>query len=355
MSEQPSGEKTEDASPKRKLDAKKNGQVAKSQDLVGATVTIVLIASLPGLVSTIGQGFIQTIRSSFSNIPTEVSFGRIGQSVYDAASPALPGLSFLLLLAIGVGVFTTVAQTGFNVSFKSVTPSFEKINPMAGFKRLFSKRTLMEGAKSFAKFLLFGWIAYTAIASNWDVLGNLSQYPASIALAKVGEVMRGVGMKIAMVWGVIAIIDYVFQKKSMDKQLKMTKEEVKQEHKDSEGSPEVKAARYQRRRQLMKQRVRDAVRTADVVVTNPTHFAVALKYDPEKNAAPIVVAKGADVLAAKIKEFAKEDRIPIVPNIRLARALYKQCEVGDTVPRELFAAVAEVLAHVYKILGRMKK
>lgn len=354
MSEE-AGERTEDASPRRKQEAKKNGQVAKSQDLVGATVTIVLIASLPGLVSTIGQGFVQTIRSSFSNIPTEASFGRLGQAVYDAGSPALPGLSFLLLLALGVGVFTTVAQTGFNVSFKAITPSFQKIDPMSGAKRLFSKRSLMEGAKSFAKFLLFGWIAYSAISQNWEVLGNLSSLPAAGALAKVGEVMRGVGMKIAMVWTVIAIIDYVFQKKSNDKQMKMTKDEVKREHKESEGSPEVKAARYQRRRQLMKQRVRDAVRTADVVVTNPTHFAVALKYDPEKNAAPIVVAKGADVLAAKIREFAKEDRIPIVPNVRLARALYKQCEVGDTVPRELFAAVAEVLAHVYKVLGRIKK
>lgn len=354
MAEQ-TGEKTEDASPRRKQEARKNGQVAKSQDLVGATVTIVLIAALPGLVSTMGKGFLQTVRSSFYNLPTDASFGRVGQAVHDAAMPALPGLGLLLVLALSVGVVTTVAQTGFNVSVKAITPSFQKIDPMSGMKRLFSKKSLMEGAKSFVKFLLFGWIAWQAISQNWDILGNLSRLPAALALAQVGEIMRGVGMKVAMVWGVVAIVDYFFQKKSHDKELKMTKEEVKQEFKDAEGSAEIKAARYQRRRQLMKQRVRDAVRTADVVVTNPTHFAVALKYDPEKNAAPIVVAKGADVLAAKIKEFAKEDRIPIVPNIRLARALYKQCEVGDTVPRELFAAVAEVLAHVYKILGRIKK
>jgi flagellar biosynthetic protein FlhB len=349
------GEKTEDASPKRKQEAKKNGQVAKSQDLVGATVTVVLIASLPGLVATIGKGFLQAVRSSFANLSTDLSFGRMGQALHDAAMPALPSLLMLLVLAAAIGVVTTVAQTGFNISFKSITPDLKKIDPMSGAKRLFSKKSLMEGAKSLAKFVLFGWIAYGAISQNWEVLGNLSRLPASLALAQVGEIMRGVGLKIAMVWGVVAILDYFFQKKSHDKELKMTKEEVKQEFKESEGSPEVKAARYQRRRQLMKQRVRDAVRTADVVVTNPTHFAVAIKYDPEKHAAPIVVAKGADVLAAKIKEFAKEDRIPIVPNIRLARALYKQCEVGDTVPRELFSAVAEVLAHVYKILGRIKK
>ncbi|MGV3613907.1 MAG: flagellar biosynthesis protein FlhB [Fimbriimonas sp.] len=347
-------EKTEDASPRRKQEARRDGNVAKSQDLVGATVTIALIASLPGIVSTVGQGFLQSVRASFTNLPTDGSFGHMGQAFWRALSPALPGVGYLLALAAGVGLVTTVAQTGFNISFKHVTPSFQKIDPMSGAKRMFSKRSLMEGAKAFVKFLLFGWIAYSAIAGNWEMLGSLSGLPPLGALAKIGELMRGVAMKVGMVWVVLAIVDYVFQKKQHDKQLKMTKDEVKREHKESEGSPEIKAARYQRRRKLMKQRVRDAVRTADVIVTNPTHFAVALKYDPEKNAAPIVVAKGVDVMAAKIREFAKEDRTPIVPNPRLARALYRQCEIGDPVPRELFAAVAEVLAYVYKVLKRVK-
>jgi flagellar biosynthetic protein FlhB len=347
-------ERTEDASPRRKQQARKDGQVAKSQDLVGATVTIVLVAALPGLVGTLGRGFLETVRGSFSSLPTDVAPSSLGRAFANATLPAAPGLLYLLLIPVGVGVVATVAQTGFLVSAKAIVPSFQKIDPMSGFKRMLSKRSLAEGIKAFLKFLLFGYLAYSAIASNWGMFGNLGKVPPVAALSLIGEAMRGIALKVAMVWAVLAAADYFFQRKQMDKQIRMTKDEVKQEYKEQEGSPEIKAARFQRRRRMMKQRTRDAVRSADVIVTNPTHFAVAIKYDPEKNAAPVVVAKGADHLAAKIREFAKEDRIPIVPNPRLARALYRQCEVGDTIPRELFAAVAEVLAYVYKVIKRVQ-
>ncbi len=347
-------ERTEDASPRRKQQARKDGQVAKSQDLVGAVVTVVLVSAMPALVSSTGQGFIQAIRGSFATLPTDASVGSIGRSLSDSLGPTITGVLLLLVIAASVGLLVTVLQTGFNFSAKAITPSFQKIDPMSGAKRLFSTRQLMEGTKAFAKFVLFGWIAYSAIASNWEMFGNLSRVPPSVALASVAEAMRGVAMKVGMAWAVLAALDYFFQRKQMDKQLRMTKAEVKQEYKESEGSPEIKAARYQRRRKLMKQRMRDAVRTADVIVTNPTHFSVALKYDPEKSAAPIVVAKGVDHTAMKIREFAKEDRIPIVPNPRLARALYRQCEIGDAIPRELFAAVAELLAYVYRVLKQVR-
>jgi flagellar biosynthetic protein FlhB len=347
-------EKTEEASPRRKQQARKDGQVAKSQDLVSAAVTVVLVGMLPTLVTGIGQGFMSSVRTSLSSISTDASLGSIQRAVGIAVQASAPSLLLILGIAAGVGTVTTLAQTGLIVSMKPLTPDFKKIDPFSGFKRMFSKRSLMEGAKAFFKFLLFGWVAYRGIEGNWGIFRNFGSLPPSSALISVGEVMRGIALNVAMVWCVLAAIDYVFQRKQMDKQMKMSKDEVKREFKEQEGSPEVKAARFQRRRKLMKSRMRDAVRTADVVVTNPTHFAVALKYDAEKGGAPIVVAKGVDHLAAKIREFAREDRVPIVPNPRLARALYRQCEVGDTIPRELFAAVAEVLAYVYKVLRHMR-
>lgn len=347
-------ERTEEASPRRKQEARKDGQVAKSQDLVSAAVTVVLVGMLPQLVSGLGRGFMDSIRYSLENLSTDAGIGSIRRAFGLSLQSSAPGLFMLLFAAATVGTVATLAQTGLLVSAKPLTPAFNKIDPMSGMKRLFSKRSMMEGAKAFAKFLLFGWIAYREIANNWAIFQNYSSLTPAAGLISVGEVMRSIALKVTMVWCVLAAIDYFFQRKQMDKQLKMTKDEVKREHKDSEGSPEIKAARYQRRRKLMRMRTRDAVRSANVIVTNPTHYSVALKYDPEKNGAPIVVAKGVDHLAMKIREFAREDHIPIVPNPKLARALYKKCEVGDQIPRELFAAVAELLAYVYKVLNGLR-
>jgi len=184
---------------------------------------------------------------------------------------------------------------------------------------------------------------------------GLSWLSPQAAIATVGLLLRSIAIKVAISWLVLAAVDYFFQRKQVDKQLRMTKEELKQEMKNAETSPELKAAQHRRRRQLSKGRMMQAVKTADVVVTNPTHYAVALMYDPEKHSAPIVVAKGADILAAKIREVAGENKVPIIPNPPLARALYKQCEIGDPVPKELFQAVAEVLAYIFKTLKRLKK
>jgi flagellar biosynthetic protein FlhB len=166
--------------------------------------------------------------------------------------------------------------------------------------------------------------------------------------------MKGIALRIAATWLVVAGIDYFFQRKQVDRQLRMSKEEVRQEMKDAETSPELKMAQARRRR-MNRGRMMEAVKTADAIITNPTHYSVAVKYKPGKDHAPMVVAKGLDLLALKIREIAKEHHIPIVPNPPLARALYKECELGDYVPRELFQGVAEVLAYVYKTIGGMNK
>jgi flagellar biosynthesis protein FlhB len=201
---------------------------------------------------------------------------------------------------------------------------------------------------------LFMYVGWTAIQGSWPIIVNLSGTTAVQTLVAVGGIMKSIALRIAFLWLVLGALDYFFQRKQVDKQLRMSKEELKQEMKESETSPELRMAQMARRRRLSKGRMMDAVKTADVIVTNPTHFAVAIKYEPNKSHAPIVVAKGADFLAAKIREVAGDNRIPIVPNPPLARALYKQCEIGDYVPRELFQAVAEVLAFVYRTLKKVK-
>jgi flagellar biosynthetic protein FlhB len=192
------------------------------------------------------------------------------------------------------------------------------------------------------------------VHSNWDDLTNLSAIPPVEAVGVVGVVVRLMGIRVAIAWALLAGIDYFFQRQQVERQLRMSKEEVKREMREMETSPEVRAVRNARRRRLMR-RLREAVRSADVVVTNPTHFAVALKYQPGKDHAPMVVAKGVDFLAARIREEAIEAEIPLVPNPPLARALYKQCEIGDYVPRDLFQAVAEVLAYVYRTLKKIPR
>ena len=221
-------------------------------------------------------------------------------------------------------------------------------------KRIFSITAGFEGGKAFGKSILFGALAFSAISGRWDELAGLPGMQPLAALALVGGVVRTMAMRVAMAWLAIAGLDFFFQRKQINKQLMMTKEELKQEMRESEGSPELKVAIAIRRRKL-KKRMMDAVRTADVVVTNPTHYAVAIEYKPGEHHAPIVVAKGADFLAAKIREVASEARVPIVPNPPLARALYRKCEIGDFVPRDYFQAVAEVLAYVYRTLKRVRK
>lgn len=238
---------------------------------------------------------------------------------------------------------------------ENLKPSLAKINPLAGLKRLFSAQAGMEGAKAIFKTGLFSWVAYQVIQSNWDRLIELSWVSTSGSLSIIGEIIRTIMMRVGMLWLGLAAVDYLFQRKQIDKQLRMTKDEVKQEFKQNEQSPELRGAMAAKRRKLLRGRMAQAVKTADVIITNPTHFAVAIQYDRTKMHAPQVVAKGQDVLAAKIREMAKDSRVPIVPNPPLARQLYKKCEVGDFVPRELFQAVAEVLAYVYGTLKKVGK
>ncbi len=348
-------EKTEDATPRRRRDARRKGTVAKSQELTGSLALMTAIFILPTAIGTMGSGFLTGMRSSMSNLPTNLDFSAMGAYSLRMLTPGLPGLAMLVFAIMAVGVSSNFAQVGFVLSGEALQPSFAKINPFEGFKRLLSRKAVFDAAKAALKAGLFAYLVWGEIAGNWGILIGLSWLTPQASMAAVGGLMKAIAIKVGFCWLVLAGIDYIFQKKQVDKQLKMTKEELKQEMKDAETSPELKMAQHKRRRQLSKGRMREAVQKADVIITNPTHFAVAIAYERDKHAAPVVVAKGADFLAARIREVATESKVPIVPNPPLARALYKKCEIGDAVPKELFQPVAEVLAYVYRTLQRVQR
>lgn len=346
-------ERTEEATPRRKQQARRKGTVTRSNDLNGALVLLALILVLPAALSKIAEGFMAGMSNGLRSIPDNVDFNSILGYFGTVVQPSLTGLAFIAGTALVVGVAANFAQVGFVMSGEALMPKLSKLNPGNGLKRMFSRQATFDGMKAAVKSGLFMYIGWTAIQGSWPQIVQLGTQTPAQALVSVGLIIKAIALRIAFLWLFLAGIDYFFQRKQVDRQLRMTKEELKQEMKESETSPELKAAQHARRRRLAKGRMADAVKTADVIVTNPTHYAVAIKYEPGKSHAPIVVAKGVDFLAAKIREIAADNRIPIVPNPPLARALYKKCEIGDYVPRELFQAVAEVLAFVYRTLRKI--
>jgi len=354
MPEDSAQERTEEATPRRRQEARKKGTIAKSIDLNSALLMVILIILMPAIVAGFGRAFTNSLRMGFAAMPSDVSFGSIARYVWTVASPSLLALAPLLGIAMVVGVASNLGQVGFMMSAEAISPNLNKLNPMNGLKRLLSKDSIIETLKATVKTGLFAYIAWKVISDNWTTILYLSWNTPQASLARIGSLIYTVFMRISVVWLALAAIDYYYQRKRVDKQLMMTKQEVKQEFKEMEQSPELKGAMHRMRRRLSKMRTSDAVKSADVIVTNPTHFAVALKYDSQKMHAPMVVAKGADLLAFRIRELAKKSRVPIIENPPLARQLYKKCEVGDFVPRELFQAVAEVLAYVYRTIKRVR-
>lgn len=347
MNEQSAQERTEDATPRRRQQARKKGTVTKSQDLTSALVVAALLIALPALGSRLGEAFLTSFQRSAATIPADANLNSINGFVWQSAQA--PVFAFIVLgaLLMTVGLVSNFAQVGFHFTADTLQPSLAKLNPINGMKRLFSMQAGFEGVKALAKSLIFAFIAYGVIAANWERLIGSAWVDSISAVSFVGELTRVIFLRVGIAWLALAVVDYFFQRKQIEKQLKMTKQELKEEFRENEQSPELKMA-MARRRGRMKQSVADAVRTANVIVTNPTHFSVALKYEPGQMHAPQVVAKGQDWMALKIREVAKENGIPIIPNPPLARQMYKKCDIGDFVPRDMFQAVAEVLAFVYR-------
>jgi flagellar biosynthetic protein FlhB len=340
-------ERTEQATPRRRQEARRKGTVAKSADLTSALVMFALAIFLPALGAGAVIGLMDAMRNGL-RAGDAFSIADVGKHFATTAGPAVRGLLPVACLGLVVGLAANFMQVGFVLSAESMNPDIKRINPIEGAKRLFSRRSLFEFAKTLVKLTLVGYIAYSDVAGNWDETMHLSQMPAASGVAWIGSLVVGILLKVAVAWLVLGTLDYMFQRKQVDKQLMMTKDELKREMKEAETSPELRAEMQRRRRKLARQRMMQNVKQADAIITNPIEYAIALKYDAKKMAAPVVLAKGRHLLAERIRDEAKKHRVPIVPNPPLARSLYKEVEVGDAIPTTLFQAVAEVLAYVFR-------
>ncbi len=347
-------ERTEEATPRRRQEARRKGTVAKSVELTNAIVLLGILVTLPWIVGRLGAEMVSAMNRGMGAIPTDAGFTSIQNFTASQLVPLAQAFFPFLAVALILGLATNFAQVGFTLSGEALSPSLAKINPFTGFQRLFSARSGMEGLKALVKSALFVYLAWTVVESRWEQILSLAALTPLAAASVIGAIFQAILLRVGIAWLALAAFDYWFQRRQTDKQMRMTKDEVRREFREMETSPELRAAMAQRRRRLSKGRVSQAVKDADVIITNPTHYAVAIQYDREKMHAPQVVAKGVDYMALRIREMAADSKVPIVPNPPLARQLYKKCDVGDFVPREMFQAVAEVLAYVYSTLKKVK-
>ncbi len=344
-------ERTEPASEKKRSEARKKGSVAKSMDLNSAAVLLfgLLILYVGGTAMAVKLG--DLARITFSNLGNVViNPASVHQLIKDAvlafATIVLPVLAGLML----VGLIANISQVGFMFTFQPMAPKFNKLNPLSGIKRvMFSSHSLVELLKGLMKVSIVAIVAYNATNSVVDESMVLVDSDVAAILEFMARVSVVVGLKVGLAFFVIAAGDYLFQRFQFEKSLRMTKQEVKEEGKEAEGDPQIKGRIRTVQRQIAYRRMMQDVPKADVVVTNPTHFAVAIKYEAGKMNAPKVVAKGADLIAQRIKEIARENRVPIVEDKPLAQMLYKSVEIGDEVPEKLFQAVAQLLAYVFRL------
>jgi flagellar biosynthetic protein FlhB len=350
MAEDSDLEKTEPASSRKLEQAREEGDVPRSREL--ATCTVLLAAGL-GLMFT-GEGMVRSLNrmlASGLSFEREHAFDasllmvRLGTMAFDALVALLPFAGLLLLVAIA----SPLLIGGWLFTTKSLMPNFSRLNPINGLGNMFSVRALVELVKAIGKTLLVGTIAWYVIKHEFEPMLALATEPLQSGSAHLGDLLLTGFIAIVCGLVVIALIDVPYVLWQYASKLKMTKEEVRQESKESEGDPHVKARIRQLQREMAKRRMMSEVPTADVVVTNPTHYAVALKYTEGKMRAPKVVAKGADEVAAKIREIAAENKVALLEAPPLARALYKHAELGDEIPATLYTAVAEVLAYVFQL------
>lgn len=348
--------KTEEATPKRIRDAKKKGQAPKSADL-GPAVSLVLFSMTASLF---GQ-FLMDKGLSFMRNSLGVNYRTIVNSSYIRTSfinNVIAALVMILpygLLAMVLGVVVSIVQTGYSPTTQVLKPDLNRINPISGFKNIFSKKVPFGLVKNVLKLFLVFYLSFDFLKGSSNKILNSGSIGTEKLFFFLLDFVKELVIDIGVVMLALAIVDLVFQKREFKKNLRMTKQEIKDEYKEMEGNPQIKSARQQKQRQMAMSRMMSSVPSSTVVVTNPTHIAIALRYDTDKDKAPLVVAKGTDKVASRIKEIAKENKIPIMENKPLARAMYKDVEIGEHIPLELYKAVAEVLALVYQLKEKNKR
>ncbi len=345
------GEKTEEPTSKKRSDAAKKGQVAKSQEINTAFVLLIGFFILKLLWEYIYANIADYTVYTYSHLMRSVDTESITE-LFLGIILLLVKTAFPIMLAImAVGLAINFYQVGLIFSTEKLEPKLSNLNPINGFGRIFSKRSLVELVKSLLKIAIIGFFLYLYLKDEIPFMPQFIYYDLPTSLQEISKIIFNMVFQVIAVIMIMAVLDLAYQKWQLTQDLKMTKQEVKDEYKQMEGDPQIKGKIKQKQREMAMMRMMQEVPKADVIVTNPTHFAVALSYHKGMSA-PIVLAKGQDLVALKIKEIARQSRVPIVENKPLARALYASVEVGENVPQELYKAVAEVLAYVYRLKHR---
>jgi flagellar biosynthetic protein FlhB len=348
-------DKTEKATPKRREEARQKGQVAKSQDLTGAIILLAGLFTLgvtgPTTAQRLGDGLHDALAAGGGHDPVTVN--TVGDLLLTSGNTAVACLAPVVGVCAATAILVTIAQVGIKPKKKALKPDLKRLNPIPGVKRLVGKDGLVELVKNLAKVGIVGWVVLSAL------LPHISDYAAMVGMSPlqlggaIATLVKSVATRAAFAYLFIGAVDYIYQRRRHEKSLMMEKQEVKEESKGQDLPAEVKSAIRQRQREAARARMMADVPNADVIVTNPTHFSVALKYDGV-SAAPIVIAKGQDLIALRIGELAAEARVPIVPDPPLARSLHGSVEDGQQIPEELFEAEAPILAYVYRVAGRRR-
>ena len=346
------GEKTEKPTPKKRKDAREEGQVLQSKEVTAAFILFITFVGLKIFGQHLLQYFSKFMVEIYENIGNTdiffhennlmISFTKLITVFLGLAAPVM-SLAFISAITINY------IQVGYLFTTKTLQIKLNRINPIEGFKRLFSKKALMELIKSILKIWLIGYVAYSFVRKNIMEIMNLSKLEPSIILNNFSDLIFSFSFRIIGVLIVLACLDYFFQWREYEKNLMMTKQEIKEEYKQTEGDPQIKSKIREKQRRIAMSRMIHDVPKADVIITNPTHIAIAIKYDKDLYLAPYVLAKGLDLVANNIRKVGEENSIPLVENKPLAKALYDTVEIGDIIPEELYEAVAEVLAYVYNL------
>jgi flagellar biosynthetic protein FlhB len=350
MAEESDLEKTEEASPKRLEKAREEGDVPRSRELAACAVLFAAGLSLMMLQQPLNTALKDSLRSGLQFDRT-MAFDPVSLLMKSSHTvmDLLIAFAPLALILLAVAIASPVLVGGWVFSNKAYMPQFGRLNPLRGIGNMFSKNALAELIKSIGKAFIVSAVAYWVVSSDMEPIMSLSNMPIEAGISEVSDLMMTGFLTIVAALIFIAALDVPYQLYHYAEKHKMTKEEVKQESKESEGNPEIKGKIRQQQREMARRRMMSKIPTADVVITNPTHYAVAVKYQEQGMSAPIVVAKGADAVALKIREIAKEHKIVTLESPKLARALYAHTELDQEIPEALYAAVAEVLAYVFQL------
>lgn len=350
-----SGEKTEEPTSHKLQEARKKGQIAKTKEFTAAILFFVSFYMLKSLAGNIWVNLVNLMNYTFEQIPNAFSMQIAGKLLNDALWIFLASIAPIFLVTFGVALVVEAIQTNFLITFETLVPKLEKINPIEGFKRLFTLKQLVELFKSMIKMSIVVYILYGIVKDKINFVITAIHLPLWSVMVGVGDIVMTTVVRVGIFYLLIALFDFFYQRWEYTKSMRMSMKEIKDEYKKLEGDPMIKQRQRDAARALSQGRQMGSVPSADVVVTNPTHIAIAIVYKVNQMKAPMILAKGERLIAQEIKRIAEQHQIPIIENPLLARALYKTTRVGHTIPPEYFKAVAEILAFVYHIKKKRKR